>query len=253
MLHGVLRCGADFFPLLPYLDEALDVTFLDQRGHGSSERADSYRVADYLADAVDVVGALGAEDLIVFGHSLGGMVAAGVAETVSVAGVILEDPPFETMGSRIAGSVWHQVFMGFRDAVGAGCDAEGLFERLRGIPIVGADGTVSALWQLRDEASLRWSAKCLFHLDPKVLDPLLDGEWLNGFPWQGIFTRSRCPVLLLQGDVRFGGALTGADADAAGAGCGRVSRGFFEGNGHQLHASAPERIAHLVNRFVACV
>ena len=251
LLHGVLRCGADFFPMLAYLDETLDVMMLDQRGHGASERADGYRVTDYLSDAMRVVEAVGVEGLVVFGHSLGAMVAAAVAEATAVAGVVLEDPPFATMGSRIAGSVWQQVFAGFRDALRSGGGIDGLFGRLRGILVTGGDGKVRMLSQLRDDASLRWSAECLAQLDPQVLDPLVEGKWLEGFAWEGVLTRARCSVLLLQGDVGSGGALTSGDAEIAGVGGERVTSVFFEGQGHQLHATNPERVALLVNGFMA--
>ncbi len=250
MLHGVLRCGADFFSLLPFLDEAMDLTFLDQRGHGGSEWAAGYGVADYVSDSMRVVREMGPEGLVVFGHSLGGMVAAAIAEAAPVAGVVLEDPPFETMGSRIFGTGWHQVFMGFREALSEGRELEGLFERLGRVRIVGADGTVSVLSQLRDEVSLRWSADCLARLDSRVLDPLVEGRWLEGFGWSSLLTRACCPVLLLQGDGSAGGALTDGDLVDAGGGSERVSRVFFEGKGHQLHATEPERVASCINRFV---
>ena len=51
MLHGVTRCGADWEPLLPALVEHWKVIALDQRGHGTSPRAGSYLVTDYIAAA----------------------------------------------------------------------------------------------------------------------------------------------------------------------------------------------------------
>jgi hypothetical protein len=58
-------------------------------------------------------------------------------------------------------------------------------------------------------------------------------------------------VLLLQGDLLAGGALTDSDFGKASANSKRVSRVFFEGKGHQLHATQPERVASLINRFIA--
>ena len=104
LLHGVTRCGADWEPLLPALAEDWTVIALDQRGHGTSPRAGSYLVTDYVADAVRFVREETAGPIFIFGHSLGAMVAAAVAAELPdrVGGIILEDPPFHTMGNRIA-------------------------------------------------------------------------------------------------------------------------------------------------------
>ena len=250
MIHGVLRCGADFSPMLPFLDADLDVTWFDQRGHGGSGRADVYGVKDYVGDALRVVEVLGSEGLTIYGHSLGAMVAAAVAERVPLAGVILEDPPFETMGERIEGTIWQQVFRGFRAALREGAEEGGLLDRLKRIPVRMSDGSEVPLSVLRDEASLRWSAQCLARTDIGVLEPLIEGRWLEGFVWGGLLSRARCPVLVLQGDARSGGALCAEDLEVAGGTAAQVTSIFFEGKGHQLHGTDPERISGLVNRFV---
>ena len=249
LFHGVLRCGDDFSPLLPHLDPEWDLTLVDQRGHGGSDRAQSYRVLDYIQDAIRLVQKLASPDLFIYGHSLGAMVAAGVAEQLPVAGIILEDPPFETMGSRIRGSHWQELFMGFDRVARAGGNVDQRLEGLKAIGVRNKDGEVVPLAKLRDEASLRWSAECLCTLDPAVLAPLVEGNWLEGWHWEGVLARAKARTLLLQGDVAAGGALDDEDVRRAGADAGGVRRLSFAGCGHQLHWTDPKGIAGLVNAF----
>jgi non-heme chloroperoxidase len=53
---------------------------LDQRGHGESEAAESFAVADLVADAIAFVDHLGGAPVHLVGHSLGTIVAQRVAE-----------------------------------------------------------------------------------------------------------------------------------------------------------------------------
>lgn len=52
---------------------------LDQRGHGQSDHAHSYRINDYVDDAVALLDHLKIESATVLGHSLGGVVAYTLA------------------------------------------------------------------------------------------------------------------------------------------------------------------------------
>ena len=65
----------------PLLAERFSVVALDFRGHGGSAWSDSpaYRTADYAADIVAVLDALGWRSPLVIGHSLGGYVGAFLA------------------------------------------------------------------------------------------------------------------------------------------------------------------------------
>ena len=65
----------------PLLAERFSVAALDLRGHGGSAWSDppAYRAADYAADIVTVLDALGWRRPLVVGHSLGGYVGAYLA------------------------------------------------------------------------------------------------------------------------------------------------------------------------------
>src|SRR4029453_4113097 len=76
-IHGVLRRWQDFVPLIPGFAPWWHVHALDLRGHGLSDRRKGEdRVADYARDVVRLLEARWREPVILYGHSLGAMVAA---------------------------------------------------------------------------------------------------------------------------------------------------------------------------------
>lgn len=254
LLHGVTRHGRDWAPLVPALAASWQPHLLDFRGHGQSGRADgAYAVVDYLADAVQLVRAIG-RPLVVLGHSLGAMIAAAVAAQVPdlVRGVVLEDPPFETLGREIRKTSFHSQFSQTRELLDRTWPtADALAHALAELCI--ADPTTRQTFRLgdvRDPASLRFLASCLLQVDPAVLDPLVSGRWLAGFDWPELVTQITCPVLLLRGDVRAGGMLSDTDSDCLTRRAKHLISVSFPGVGHQIHQTDPAGMMRLVHPFL---
>lgn len=93
-LHGISNSRDTWHESVERLKDRYRVWTLDFRGHGHSDRAQSYLVQDYTSDAqaaLDVI----AKPTIVVGHSLGGIVAVRLAQHAckNVLAVFLEDPP----------------------------------------------------------------------------------------------------------------------------------------------------------------
>ena len=253
LLHGVTRCGADWEPLIPEFTDHWKVIALDQRGHGTSPRAGSYLVTDYVADVVRFVQEETTDPIVLFGHSLGAMVATAVAAELPyrVCGIILEDPPFHTMGNRIAGSAWHAQFTGMREAARKRGSVEEITDALADIRLPASGGGFKRLGDLRDRASLAWSAECLSQLDPEVLTPVIEGRWLDGYDFPSLLAGLRCPTLLLQADPSAGGALTDGDAETLKSIVSDCQHVGFPGCGHNLHRDHPESVLRAVADFAA--
>ncbi|MDA0676538.1 MAG: alpha/beta hydrolase [Chloroflexi bacterium] len=253
LLHGVTRCGEDWQPLMSVLGARWKVIALDQRGHGESPRGGNYFVADYVADAVRLVRDELATPLVIFGHSLGAMVAAAVAAELpqQVRGIVLEDPPFHTMGNRIAGTLWQSQFIGMREAARRGGSIDEITDALADIRLSCGSGGYKRLGEVRDRASLNWSAQCLSRIDPEVLTPVIEGRWLDGYDFPDALSRVRCPALLLQADPSAGGALTDTDAEALVAAISDCQRVSLAGCGHNLHRDRPEVVLRAFANF-AC-
>jgi pimeloyl-ACP methyl ester carboxylesterase len=172
------------------------------------------------------------------------MVAAAVAAELParVRGIILEDPPFHTMGNRIASSTWQAQFTGMREAARKGGSVEEITDALADIRLPASGGAFKRLGELRDRASLAWSAECLSQLDPEVLTPVIEGRWLDGYDFPSLLSGLRCPTLLLQGDPSAGGALTDADAESLKSIVSTCQQVRFPGCGHNLHRDRPESV-----------
>lgn len=252
LLHGVTRSHQDFSPLFPMLSQQARVIGVDHRGHGGSQRADRYLVIDYVSDAVRTLRDVITTPVVILGHSLGAMVAAGVAAALpeQVAGVVLVDPPFHVMGERIAGTSWQALFSGLQTAAQShrqsGTSLEALTDAIAEIVLPLPNGGQVKMGDVRDRPALRWSAECLAQLDPDLLTPIIQGRWLEGYDLQAIAAAIRCPVRLLQADPTAGGALSDDEcrlfADAAPA-C-EVER--FPGVGHLVHWVQPQRVCAAV-------
>ena len=114
-----------------------------------------------------------------------------------------------------------------------------------------ADICRSRLGDLRDRASLTWSAECLRQLDPKVLTPVIEGRWLEGYDLPSLLSGVRCPTLLLQADPSAGGALTDGDAETLKSLVADCQHVRFPGCGHNLHRDRPKEVLQALESFAA--
>ena len=119
------------------------------------------------------------ERVFVYGHSLGAMVAAAVAmrRPKRVTGVVLEDPPFHTMGERIHESPLGSYFAALRGLAGSAKPVGELARELAEVSY-GPGGSLRC-GDTRDATTLRFAASCLRRLDPAVLEPIAAGRWLD--------------------------------------------------------------------------
>jgi pimeloyl-ACP methyl ester carboxylesterase len=94
-LHGISLCRDTWEEIAQQLASRHNVWTLDFRGHGHSDRASSYELADYVSDAGAALAAIG-RPAIVVGHSLGGCVAGVLAQAPhpNLRAIFLEDPPW---------------------------------------------------------------------------------------------------------------------------------------------------------------
>lgn len=257
LLHGVLRQWADFVPIMPQLSLRWKVYGIDFRGHGKSSRTPGhYFVADYLRDAASFLSYQLREPAVVYGHSLGAMVALLMAAEMRehVKAVILEDPPFQTMGARIRETPYHRQFTGVRDLARQGMSTGELAAKLADVDIT-APGSEKPqrLGDVRDMAALRWLATCLQQVDPDVFSPILEGRWLEGYDVDRTIQRVRCPTLVLQADGEAGGMLADDDAGFMERSIAECVRIRFPGVGHSVRGSAHEMWSRVVMNYLESV
>jgi pimeloyl-ACP methyl ester carboxylesterase len=254
-LHGVTRNWRTFYPLFSELNNECQLTAIDFRGHGKSERTPgSYLVTDYIKDASAVLKESRSSRQFIYGHSLGAMVALAAAARTGkqVAGIILEDPPFSTMGARINGSQLHRFFIGLSECLGQKSSAELLFQKISNIPLNRKEEKTLLIKDLRDEMSRWYSAESIMQIDSEVLDPIVKGQWLDGYELQKLARKVSCPVLLLQADQSVGGMLTDADVNLLKKSVVSELRCIqFSGVDHSIHINKPNDIIQLIRKEIS--
>lgn len=80
MLHGIADSSFSFSQVLPLLPPHVRYLVPDQRGHGESDRPYGYTMDDFANDALHLMAALGIEEAVIIGHSMGSFVARRIAE-----------------------------------------------------------------------------------------------------------------------------------------------------------------------------
>ncbi len=252
-LHGLGRRWQDYLPLMPSLCFRWQVHALDFRGHGrSGRRMGNYRVLDHARDVQHLVRTF-REPIVIYGHSLGALVAAVVAaeEPDRVQAVVLEDPPSADFLKNLDQSPYAIQFAAMRRLAGSNDPVPQVARALAEVRLPSADGRGTIrLGDLRDAVSLRFTARCLQEVDPDVFMPLLEETWLDGLDLDAVFRRVRCPALLLCADPERGGMLPRDDADHICELMDDVTRMDFPGAGHLLHWMETESIARLVHGFL---
>jgi pimeloyl-ACP methyl ester carboxylesterase len=245
LLHGVCRRWQDYGSVLAILSARRQTFAIDHRGHGRSSRADRYLVADYVADAVAFVRGL-EQPPILAGHSLGGLVALGVAARVPVRALVLEDPPSAGFLNSIDSTAYATQFQAMRDLAGSGQPIAAVAKALAEVRL--PDG--SRIGDRRDPAALRFLARCLADLDPAALAPVLERRWLEGFDPLAAAAAVTCPALLLAADPAQGGMLPPGDATLLAQALPDLARIDCPGVAHQIHGTRPDLYLQAVLNFV---
>lgn len=180
LLHGAGGSSATY-DWLP--DVGRTIVKLDFRGHGRSARADSYRLDDYVQDTLPVLREIGPAPVV--GHSLGGVVAWTLAQRAPelVTGIVLEDPPL-FMGTP-EGHAGNGAIPGFRlmrEAV-VRWQSEGIGEAKAAALLAASPYRLDPSRRTDEVVAPDANAARAFaflHLDPAVLDAVIDGSALAG-------------------------------------------------------------------------
>ena len=252
-IHGVGRAWRDYMPLLPAFIPAWSVVAPDLRGHGGSARTPGrYLIRDFLSDVTSLLRHL-ERPAVIYGHSLGAMLAALVAADCpeQVVAVIAEDPPSPGFLERLHETPYGPLFVAMQRLAGSTRDVSAIAREL-GDVVLGNDtsGRPLRLRDVRDGASIRFSARWLCDLDPAVYTPILECRWREGLDFPEVWSRVRCPTLLLAGDEACGGMLPARDAKDI---MNRLADGTlveFPQIGHQIHWLAREATLRVVLGFL---
>jgi pimeloyl-ACP methyl ester carboxylesterase len=244
-LHGITNCWQRYLLALPPLMLQWRVMAVDLRGHGRSGHVkDGYGLMAYVHDLIRMLSQLDDEPAAVVGHSLGAMIAIGLASEAPslVSAVVLEDPPLGAFdGTPFDTRPERPRFVAQRDTLRGRPTAAELVEVIRPHnPSV-------------DEVTLRLRAARLLRIDPEVLTPVIESAAIENYDLDDRLRQIAAPTLLLQGNPELGGALSDAEAARAASlipDCIHVS--IPEVGHDMLTTSGPQtgRYLELVTRFL---
>jgi pimeloyl-ACP methyl ester carboxylesterase len=183
LLHGITQSSATWAWLVPHLAADHRVVRLDLRGHGRSGRTPgAYALPGYTADAAAVCEQVLAQPAVLVGHSLGGGIAAGLAQTRPelVRGVVLEDPAIMAgeptdAAAETAGNPLFEGFALMRRSIPmlqeSGMSAAEVVDLLRPAPSPSGPPFGEVLF----DDGLESMAEAMLQLDASVLDAVFDG------------------------------------------------------------------------------
>ena len=250
LLHGITDNALTWAPVLDRIDARCRVYALDFRGHGDSDKPETYYDAEGYADDVRCfIKEVADGPAFLAGHSLGGVVAVqiGVTAPELVRGLFLEDPPlyfvndlnpiyratFEAMvgiastlqdGSR-SPEHWFQVMANAPDP----------YSGKPGIETMGAE-------------KIRARLESIGSMKPKVMEDGLAGS----LKWDTdrVLASLDRPVQLITGDPALGAVMT-ADEVARVKQIVRSSRALtLDGVGHLIHDQKPEQWLATLNSWI---
>jgi len=258
LLHGLTRRWQTFTPLLPSLESRYSLTLLDLPGHGQSDpNPQGYLVKNYADAVVAWIDQCDLDSFALYGHSLGAMVAlqAAAHNPCRVSRVILEDPPFDTMGKQMAQTIWMSHFTQVHhlrnNASFIAADRARQVGMLADIILTDpVSGKSYRMGDQRDASSLRFMAACVMMMQPEIIEPVIHGRWLEGWSWHKAAAQVKQPTLILQADEHAGGMLTASDTERLCALLADPVPVLFRNSGHNLHWLRTQDVCNCVHTFL---
>lgn len=95
LIHGITESHLAWQPLIDDLAGTHQILAVDLRGHGHSVDIYGYDPQTYARDVIETADAVGVENPVVVGHSLGGVVATAYAALATCRGVVNVDQPLQ--------------------------------------------------------------------------------------------------------------------------------------------------------------
>lgn len=236
LLHGGSACWQDFKSIMPDLIADWHLYAPEFRGHGKSGWvAGAYRLQDYADDIIAFLRQQVSEPAVIFGHSLGGMVALLVAAQCpeSIRAVVVGDSPLTAEPWLAHLNRTRDSLIQWRDLAGGTYSVEEITEAL-------ADERLG---------------QNLYQTDPDMLTILIDepDRAAAGYDMAVVLPSIRCPVLLLQADPKAGGFLTDAEVEQGLQLLSQPTHVLLEGVSHVLHNEQKEPVLQAITDFLTAL
>ncbi len=233
LLHGGSARWQSFESIMPDLAADWHLYAPEFRGHGKSGRvAGEYRLQDYADDTIAFLRQLVSGPAVIFGHSLGGMVALLVAAQCpeKIRAVVVGDSPLTAQPWVAHLNRGRDHLIGWRDL---------------------AAGTYSVA-EITEALASEWVAQNLYRLDPEMLTILIDepDRAAAGYDMTLVLPAIRWPVLLLQADPKAGGVMTDAEVEQGMPLLSQPTHVLLVGVSHVFHNEQKEPVLQAITDFL---
>ncbi|HVZ19010.1 MAG TPA: alpha/beta hydrolase, partial [Terriglobales bacterium] len=218
LLHGLTQRWQAFLQLLPQLTQTHHVFVPDLRGHGESgHMKGGYRGEGYGQDILEFLDQVVKEPVIIFGHSLGGLVGIWVSgyRKEQVRALIVGDSKLflRDLNGSMYGEMFGKTLALLRESREFEFLRRGVSEMLLHSPVYGE--VPMKMLPVCDEAYIAAWARSLSHMDPETIEMTLDGRAAENWRPEEYLPKVKCPTLLLQADPKMGGLMTDEDVRRA--------------------------------------
>lgn len=256
LLHGRTANWQSFMPIIPELAKTWHLYALDLRGHGKSDRADGYRLHDYVPDIASVLNNLIHKPAVLFGHSLGGMISliAAARHPELIEALIIGDSMLSLKFIKEFSAQEKEKLIWWRELARTG-DVEYITSQLKQELIQHRKtGELVPAYQIFGEnhPSFRAAAECYSQTDPEVLTANLENieETFAEYKIDQLLPQIKCPVLIIQANPRLGGLLRDEDIDKALNLLPNAQHIRIDHVGHFLHLQDKEAVLEAITPFL---
>ncbi len=217
LTHGLTDRWQYYLPILPVLAQRWHVYALDFRGHGRSSRTQPYRYRDHISDTIAFIEGCVGEPVVLFGSSMGGMVALMVAARRPdlVKAVVFGDSSIKTDRTRAVMRDFHSYWAGWEKLASYKGPFSELVKLVSEMPVSVPGQNKKTYGEGLDTIALMNKANYLRFVDPVVLrdwavgaeDDEAYNRVIDGYDHEEL-KNIECPVLLIQGNPKKGGIFT---------------------------------------------
>ncbi len=229
-LHGWCGDRSFFAPQFDYFAPTHRVVTVDLPGHGKSEIPEEYSIEAFASRVAELATELGLGRSVVFGHSIGAMVALALSQSAPelVGAVALIDPP------PLSKEVWKgfapQLISSFSGPDGP----------------TGRRQFVEQMFLPTDDRVRR--AKIIETMTAVPNDIAIPAvEAIAAFDAMAVLRRCDVPVLTISSAVPTNDAASLLEANAT------MTLGQTVGAGHFLQLEVPEQVNPMIERFLAVI
>lgn len=239
LVHGFSDNGLCWLQTARDLEADYDIIMPDARGHGLSARIRPGETVDMTADLAAIIQALGIEQPIVAGHSMGAMEAfqLGVRYPSIPRALILEDPPWWQPNTRPVINKSDEHPQAPWVATVQRLTLDELIEQTRRDHPTWPDWVIETWCPAKKE------------LDPYILSILN----IRGDDWQADIPKLACPTLIITADPARGGIVTPEIAEQAAALNPRCRVEHLPGTGHHVRFEDYTTYMTIVQDFLKAV